>query len=299
MTEMTKKKKSRYDELEVVDVSVCDGVASVYLNNPPINLYNEQLVGDVSKAGRLLSEDPEVRVVVVRSAVPGFFICHADVTLTRAAADILVSGQSLPPVPEGGNKDYPGMLEPFRTMPKPTIAVVEGRCAGGGIEFIQACDMQFAADTAIFNQWEVSFGIVPGAGGLTRLARRLGRCRAMEACLVCDDLDAYTAAQYGLINRTLPAAELDAFINRLVKRLVGFSAVTLASAKEGILEAVAIPPKFPDGRAEVEADLQRAFSLMAHPDTLVSARITRFLELGGQTPEGERRFGDLLGEIKI
>ena len=287
--------RGRYDGFEVVDVSIEGSVATVFLNNPPINLYTQTLVAEVSRAGRLLGEDPNVRAVVVRSAVPGFFIAHADVTLTREASEKLVAGEDLPLPDEGGPDDYVGMFEPWRTMPKPTIAVVEGRCAGGGVEFIQSCDMQFAADTAIFNQWEVSFGIVPGAGGLTRLARRLGRSRAMEALLGCDDFSARTAAEYGWINRALPPAELDGFVDRLVGRIVGFPECAVASAKEGILHAVAVTGAIPDGCDEVRADLKRAFALMARPE--VGERITRFLELGGQTVEGEHRFGDLLAEV--
>ena len=85
---------------------------------------------------------------------------------------------------------YDQMCETLRTMPKPTIAVIGGRVGGGGSELALGCDMRFATPDAIFSQPEVALGIVPGAGGTVRLPRLIGRSRALEVVLGCDDIDA-------------------------------------------------------------------------------------------------------------
>jgi len=99
--------------------------------------------------------------------------------------------------------------ERFRNMPKVTIAKIEGRARGGGNEIALAMDMCFAAvGKAIFGQPEVAVGLVPGGGSTQRLPRLIGRGRALEVLLGCDDFSAELAERYGYINRALPADEL-------------------------------------------------------------------------------------------
>ena len=100
-------------------------------------------------------------------------------------------------------------------MPKATIAVIEGRVGGGGSELALSCDMRFAGPTAVFNQPEVALGIIPGGSGTVRLPRLIGRSRALEAILGCDDIDAATAERWGWVNRVLPTDELATFVDRL------------------------------------------------------------------------------------
>jgi enoyl-CoA hydratase/carnithine racemase len=98
------------------------------------------------------------------------------------------------------------MVDRFRTMPKATIAKIEGYCRGGGSELVLACDMRFATlGKAVPGQPEVGVGIIPGGGGSTRLPRLVGRGRALEIILGCGDFRADVAERYGYINRALPA----------------------------------------------------------------------------------------------
>ena len=118
--------------------------------------------------------------------------------------------------------DFHRMCETLRTMPKPTIAVIEGRVGGGGSELALSCDMRFATPDAILSQPEVALGILPGGGGTVRLPRLVGRSRALEAILGCDDIDAATAERWGWVNRVLPAEEIQPFVDRLAGRIASF-----------------------------------------------------------------------------
>ena len=167
-----------------------------------------------------------MRVVILQSANPDFFIAHADVTLIQQ-----LPGQPAPRDEKLGQAH--AMLDRFRTMPKATIAKIEGRCRGGGSELALACDMRFGAiGRAFLGQPEVGVGFIPGAGGTVRLPRLVGRGRALEIILGCGDFDAEVAERYGWINRALPAAEIDHFVNALAARIAGFPARTVALVKQ-------------------------------------------------------------------
>lgn len=203
-------------------------VAKIILDNPPINLFDMKLIGDLDQAGRSLAEDADIRVVVVESANPDFFIAHADVETI----------QQLPPPGESGAEAleaFHQVVDRFRTMPKATIAKIEGRCRGGGSEFALACDMRFAAiGKAILSQPEVGLGIIPGGGGSTRLPKLVGRARALEIILGCSDFDAELAERYGYVNRAIPADEIGEFVSNLAIRIASFPAEAIAIAKEAV-----------------------------------------------------------------
>ena len=263
-------------------VAISDGVATVTIDNPPINLFDLQLYTEMAELAHRLAADDEVRVVVLRSANPEFFIAHFDVGL------ILTFPGDMPPPTE--LNPFHAMCEAMRTMPKATIAVIEGRVGGGGSELTLSCDMRFAAlDRAVFNQPEVALGIIPGGSGTVRLGRLIGRSRALEAVLGCDDIDARTAEAWGWVNRALPAEELWPFVERLARRIASFPPHAVRAAKESVLRA----------ETEVEADLLAegaAFNgTLGHP--AAQAAMTRFMSSGGQTREGELRLGELAGEL--
>jgi enoyl-CoA hydratase/carnithine racemase len=271
-----------YEGYEKLHVTVEGGIATVTIENPPINLLDRVLFLDLQRAATQLSDDGNVRVVILRSATPGFFIAHFDVGLIlRIPADR--------PEPTELN-EFHVMCELFRTMPKATIAVVEGRAGGGGSELALSCDLRFAAlETAVFNQPEVALGIIPGGSGTQRLARLVGRSRALEVVLGCDDVDAEQAERWGWVNRALPADELWTFVARLAGRIASFPSHAVAEAKACVLRA----------EKDVVADLvaeSAAFSrTLRGPGTRDA--MERFLSSGGQTVEGERRLGELAGEL--
>ena len=262
--------------------SVDDGVATVWIDNPPVNLFDLPLYTAMMRMAHQLAADDRVRVVVLRSANPDFFIAHFDVSL------IQLLPTDAPPATELNS--FHAMCEAFRTMPKATIAVVEGRVGGGGSELALSCDMRFAAlDRAVFNQPEVALGILPGGSGTVRLGRLVGRSRALEVILGCDDVDARAAEAWGWVNRALPSDEVWPFVDRLARRIASFPPHAVAAAKAAVLRA----------EKEVVVDLLAegdAFNAtLGHPDTRLA--LQSFLDRGGQTRDGELRLGELAGEL--
>lgn len=257
------------------------GVATVVVDHPPINLITMEVFFELGAEIERLALDASVRAVVFRSANPEWFLAHFDVEAI----------QQFPreqPVPTAIGP-YDQMCETLRTMAKPTIAVITGRVGGGGSELALACDMRFATPDAIFSQPEVALGIIPGAGGTVRLPRLVGRSRALEVVLGCDDIDAATAERWGWVNRVLPAGEIDAFVDRLVGRIASFPPHAVAAAKDIVVRS----------ETGVEDDLLA--ETVSFNATLASDethdRMQRFLDAGGQTPDGERRLGQLAAEL--
>ncbi len=257
------------------------GVATITIDHPPINLITIEVLIETATAVAEAASDEAVRVLVLRSANPEWFLAHFDVEAIQGLPRDGTAPTELGP--------YDEMCETLRTMPKATIAVVAGRVGGGGSELALACDMRFATPDAIFSQPEVALGILPGAGGTVRLPRLIGRSRALEVVLGCDDIDAATAERWGWVNRVLPADDIDAFVDRLAGRIASFPAGAVAAAKASVVRS----------ETGVEADLlaeSAAFNAtLVHDDT--HDRMQRFLDVGGQTPEGERRLGELAGEL--
>jgi len=268
-----------YVDYRLLKTSVDRGVATVVIDNPPINLFDMPLMEEMIRLGQDLKADNDVRVIVFESADPDFFIAHADITLI----------QQLPVEATGAPTElsfFHEMLETFRTMPKVTIGKVEGRARGGGSELLLALDMRFAAlGKACFSQPEVMVGIIPGGGGCVRLPRLIGRGRALEIALGCDDLSAEMAERYGYINRALPPAELEPFVTRLAHRIASFPPEAVALAKAAVDGG--------EGRTIPEALLveQHCF------DNALATQAARdgmqaFMDMGGQTREVELELSD-------
>jgi enoyl-CoA hydratase/carnithine racemase len=262
-----------YTGYECVKIRSENGVAFVTIDHPPINLFDLALIVEMDRVGRELEADTDVRAVVIDSADPDFFIAHADVGLILSM-----------PVDVPENPDDPGfftqMVDRFRTMPKATIALIEGICRGGGSELVLSMDMRFAAQgKAVLGQPEVAVGIIPGGGGTQRLPRLIGRGRALEVVLGGGDFSAEQAERYGYVNRALPPRELRPFVEGLAQRIASFPAEAIARAKAAV--AAAEPPVIP-GLAEES----RLFGeCVATPEA--RGRMQAFLDAGGQTREVE------------
>jgi len=213
---------------ECLRIRVDRGVAWVTIDHPPINLFDRALMLDVHHVGKALAADEDVRVIVFDSANPDFFIAHADVALIQR-----MPAEAPPKAATLGF--FHAMVERFRTMPKVSIAKLEGRARGGGSEFVLSLDMRFGAlGRAILSQPEVALGILPGGSGTQRLPRIVGRGRALEIVLGCEDFPADLAERYGWLNRALPPAELGPFVERLAYRIASFPAEAIALAKASI-----------------------------------------------------------------
>ena len=267
-------------EYEALTVATDEGVAFVTLDHPPVNLLDAAMIGDLWSVANRFADDDTVRVVVVRSADPEFFIAHADLRLIQALPrDITERGTELAVIHQ--------FMEQWRTLPQVTIAEIAGRARGGGSEFVLSLDLRFAAqERAVLSQPEVSVGIIPGGGGTQRLPHLVGRGRALEIVLGCADFDAATAESYGWVNRALPSDELGPFVERLARRIAAFPPDAVHRAK---LAVDAAAPANDAGLIEEAYQFNRT---LADPD--IDARMDAALALGAQTREGELDLGTLI-----
>ncbi|MEE8166107.1 MAG: enoyl-CoA hydratase/isomerase family protein [Myxococcota bacterium] len=272
-----------YGDYQLLRIDVKEGIATAVVDAPPINVLTLPLFGEISRFGEEVEADESVRVVVLKSAHPEFFIAHFDVA-TILDFPIDKEAKRTP------TNAFHQMCERFRTMPKATIAQIEGRVGGGGCELIQAFDMRFGIlGRTIINQMEVPLGILPGGGGTQRLPRLVGRGRALEIILGGEDLDAETAERWGLLNRAFAPGDVESFVDRLAHRIASFSSQSISLAKESV-NASALP--LAEGLIEEAYLFERSIRTDA-----AQKRMRRFLEQGGQTREGELAVAELTGRI--
>jgi enoyl-CoA hydratase/carnithine racemase len=272
-------------EYEFLEVAKRGRLATVTIGNPPINLITLPLYMELMRLSEELAADSEITVVVLKSADPDFFLAHFDV---EAILAFPTDGQA---ERDSRLNPFHQMCERFRTMDKVTIAQIEGRVGGGGSELAASVDMRFGVrGRTRINQMEVPLGILPGGSGTQRLPRLVGRGRALEIVLGGEDLDAETAERWGYLNRIFEPEEIGPFVSRLAERIAAFpvDAVRLAKAST---DAAALP--LHEGLVEEAYLFQR---LLRTEDAQTNMR--RFLELGGQTREGELKVGELCGELK-
>ena len=266
-------------------VTVRDGVATVLIDNPPINLMTSGLFRSLAKVSVDLSNDDDVRVVVLRSANPEFFIAHFDVA---AILEFPTDGEAVEEPELGG---FDRMCEAYRTMDKVTIAELRGRVGGGGAELSSACDMRFGdLETFQWNQMEVPLGILPGGGGTQRIPRLIGIGRAMEVVLGADDVDAETAERWGFLNRAMSGDSLSAYVDAVATRIASFPPAAVREAKRAVNASV---ERSLDEGLKYESYLFQV--LLRDADAQPSMR--QYLDAGGQTRDVELRIGSVMGEL--
>jgi len=271
-------------EYKLLNVELEGRIAWVTVNAPPINVITLPLYGEIAALSLELKADPNLTVVVMKSADPDFFLAHFDVseilkfpTHTEAQRD-----------PE--LNVYHAMCERFRTMDKVTIAQIEGRVGGGGSELVASFDMRFGVrGKTKINQMEVPLGILPGGTGTQRLPRLVGRGRAMEIVLGAEDLDAETAERWGYLNRVFAPADIGPFVAALARRIATFPVEAVRYAKESINNA---EKPLSEGLPDEAFLFQRTLRTEG-----AQRNMKRFLEMGGQTREGELKVGELMGKV--
>src|SRR5215471_17827166 len=197
----------------------------VTFDNPPLNIFGPEGILEMKEIIVALEADEHVKVVVFDSAVEGFFLNHSDF-LGR-----FEEVTSLPPGPTG-LEAWPDILVRITRAPVVSIALIRGRATGNGSELALACDMSFASrEKAVLSQWEVGVGLVAGGGPMARLPGLIGRNRALEVLLSSDDIRGDLAQAYGYVNRALPDADLDGFVDALATRIAAFDKWAIANTK--------------------------------------------------------------------
>ncbi len=255
----------------------------ITFNNPPLNVMGPQFVQEFREVVTAIEDDEQVKVVVFDSAVEGFFLNHSD---------FLANFEDLKRIPPGptGLEAWPDILVRLTRAPVVSITSIRGRATGNGSEIALACDMTFVSrEKAVLSQWEVGVGLVAGGGPMARLPLLMGRGRALEVLLSSDDIGGELAQAYGYVNRALPDAELDGFVDALATRIAAFDKWAIANTKR--LVNASLPPD-----VEIAAGWDACMASVARP--AAQARLKAFFELGFHKPgDTEDRLGAYLGRL--
>jgi len=258
----------------------------VVLENPPLNLMGPEFVWQIREVVTTLEKDDQVKVVVVESAVDGVFLNHSD---------FLANIEDLTSIPQGptGLEAWPDVLVRLTRAPFVSIAKIRGRATGNGSELLLSCDMSFASrERAVLSQWEVGVGLVAGGGPMARLPRIIGRGRALEVLLSSEDIRGGDAERLGYVNRALPDAELDSFVDALATRIASFDKWAIANTKRLVNEA-SLPPD-----VEMRAGWDACMASVKRP--AAQKRIKTLLEQGLQKPgDTQNRLGFHLGQLGL
>jgi enoyl-CoA hydratase len=190
-----------------------------------LNALDSRTIDALHAAFDAAAADAAVRVVILTGSGPKAFVAGADISEMRG----------LTPA-EGRDFSLRGtrMMRRIEKLPKPVIAMINGFALGGGLELAMSCHLRIAADTAKVGQPEINLGLIPGFGGTQRLLRLCGRAATLELCLLGAPIDAARAAQLGIVNRVVPAAELEAETMKLAEQLAASAPLAL----RGMLDCV-------------------------------------------------------------
>jgi enoyl-CoA hydratase/carnithine racemase len=255
----------------------------VVFEYPPFNIVDATIFEALQELLVRMDTSQSLRVVVFESAIPDFYLAHFDLTGNTGNITTAV-----------GPSGLPILMDTFVRLTKSpvvSIAKIRGCVRGASSEFVLACDMRFASrDNTRLGQPEVGVGVHPGGGGTERLPHLVGRGRAFEIILGANDFDGATAERYGYVNRALPDAELDGFVDKLARRIASFDRRAIAAAKH-LVNQVSLPS------ADRLLDSITSFeTALAWPETL--QRIKALLERGLQRDaDFEKRWPDVLGSL--
>jgi len=212
---------------EFVKVETDGAVAVVTLDHPPVNALSARLLEELEEEYDRLDRSDETRAMVFRGAGEKAFVAGADITefpaLREAAAEALEQGSAR------GIQKLAQRMDAGRT---PVVAQIHGYCLGGGLELAMACDIRVAADDAQLGQPEIKLGLIPGGGGTQRLPRLVGHGRALLLNLTGDPIPGTLAYEWGLVERAVPRAELEAAAMDIARTLSQRSPHAMAVVKE-------------------------------------------------------------------
>lgn len=209
---------------ENIVVSTDGAVGLVQLNRPKVmNALNGGLMTELADAVEAFDKDDAIRAIVIHGSDRAFS-AGADIDQMKSATPLVMLQNSWI------NRNF----DRLRKATKPLIAAVSGYCLGGGCELAMSCDVMIASETAKFGQPEINIGIIPGAGGTQRLARAIGKSRAMELILTGKFMDAKEAEMRGLVSRVVPVEMYLEEAKNVAREIAMKSPVTVRFAKEAV-----------------------------------------------------------------
>ena len=255
----------------------------VLFDYPPFNIMDATIFEGLRNLLARMDSSPSLRVVVFESSNPEFYLAHFD--LTGKLGNIMTAV---------GPSGLPILIDTFvrlTTSPVVSLAKIRGCVRGACSEFVLACDMRFASrENTLLGQPEVGVGVHPGGGGAERLPHLVGRGRALEIILGANDFDGDTAERYGYVNRSLPDAELDGFVDALARRVASFDGRAIAAAKN-LVNQVSLPSA--DRLLDALNSFQTSLT-WSEAQQRIQALLERGLQQDG---DFERRWPAMLGTL--
>jgi enoyl-CoA hydratase/carnithine racemase len=278
----TTQKAAAQDQFKITRVT--PNYWRVTINNPPFNIYGPESMPQLNSVITQIEQDADVKVVVFDSETPGFFLTHYDFVPPLEQTTSMANGRTgLPPLPD--------MLVRLSRANVVSIASIRGRATGVGSELALASDMRFASrEKAVLSQFEIGAGFAPGGGPMARLPRLMGRGRALEILLSGNDINGELAERYGYVNRALPDAELDGFVDTLARRIASFDKQTIGDIKN-LVNIASLPSD-----KEVGAEWDAFITSVQRP--AAQKNIGKLMELGlGKKADVEIHLDKYTGKV--
>jgi enoyl-CoA hydratase len=216
-----------------LEIDTRDGIARLTLRRPEkLNALDDRTMGELGAAFAELQTAADVRGVIVTGSGEKAFVAGADIAELAAQTPV-----------EGRERARQGqrVFDVIERFPKPVIAAVNGFALGGGCELALACHVRLASENAKLGTPEVKLGIMCGYGGTQRLARLVGRGRALELLLTGEMIDAAEAFRIGLVNRVVPQAKLLEEAETLMKKMLANGPVSLRFTLQAVAAGLDMP----------------------------------------------------------
>lgn len=213
-------------ERQFVKTSLEDRVAVITIDHPPVNALNEATISELNAALDEALASPAVKAVVLTGGGQMAFVAGADINE--------FSKLSTPAEAQAVSRQVQSVFAKIECAPKPFVAAINGVALGGGLELAMACHMRIIGDRAKVGQPEINLGIIPGWGGTQRLARLVGKAKAVELILTGDSVTAQEAYRLNLVNKVVPGGEVLKTARDLARKIAGKSALATRAALEAI-----------------------------------------------------------------
>ncbi|MBI4243010.1 MAG: enoyl-CoA hydratase/isomerase family protein [Planctomycetes bacterium] len=220
--------------MKYIKQTVEEDIGFISINNPPLNILSKEVFEEIYQCAKDFSSNQQVRAIVI-TAEGQVFAAGADIKQIKDVSDT-VEGEKM-------------CLEAHKVHDilwesnKPTIAMINGLCVGGGNELVMCCHFRIASDKARFGQPEIMLGIIPGLGGTQKLPRFVGVSKALELLLTGDVISAADAKLYGLVNMVIPETQLKRQTVGFAKKMTSKSGIAVAKILECVRRGIEMPLK--------------------------------------------------------
>src|SRR5436305_4399049 len=219
--------------MENVKTESRDGVLIVTIDRPKVlNALNAQTMEEIDSVFKEARKDDSVKAAIITGGGEKAFV---------AGADINELAQKTPITGKETSERGQAILSLIERFPKPVIAAINGFALGGGCELALACHIRIASDTAQIGLPEVSLGVIPGYGGTQRMARLLGKGKALELICTGDRVGAEEAERIGLVNKVVPADQLMAEAEKMARKIMSRGPLAIRAAIEAVMSGSEMP----------------------------------------------------------